>query len=970
MCRRPLLGKIFPARAGCCRLAAGSIAAVAFATQLIGSAAFADQQLEEIVVTAQKRSENIQNVPIAITAFTADTLRSKGLSDIHSLSNLTPNVNLDGGAPFSGDTSVLSASIRGIGQDDFAFNLDPGVGVYLDGVYLARTIGANQSLLDVDRIEILKGPQGTLFGRNTIGGAINIVTHTPGEESTINGSMTIGAYNRHDVNLTADMPISSDILTTVSISSQTRDGYQRTVPYPPSSGIGLVPYQVDAQTDFPKATGNQSSSDGGGQNVQAIRGKLLWHLATDLDLTLSGDYTHEDQPGLANTVLSVTTANASTYINPASLFTGGSFAGVPGAQLPVVFAAGPGTSNLGGTNLMGNFYNLCIVTPASALTSGQFNTTNGLCGPLGVGTWNSATGAFRGNGIGYPGSPALGGVGAVGVPNSVLQGLLAAYPGVAPYVKMGANGIGSVIYPGQTPRIYWDFANTQTGNIDSTYADGPSFAKSNSYGGSATFDWQLTPDMKFKSITGARAISWDIGTDLDGTPESFQEVTDSQGQHQFSQEFQLTGKAIDDRLNYAGGLYYFTEAGYVHDYVPFDTGYLYVYDYQNDVKTDSYAGYAHLDFKLTDNWGVTAGGRYSDEQKHFIGGQGDLDGFSYKLLGCLDPSASVTQFPQYMAFAIATHGATTGTCQQALGFPDPSNPLRYFPTTPDKQSWNVFTPTLGTQYHITPDVMAYASYSKGFKSGGWTTRLSDPISSPSAARFSPEYDKTYELGLKSQWFERHLQADLAVFESKYDSIQLDVQEGPSPVEQNAGDATIKGAELELESVFDNGLSLNFTAGYLDAYYTYLNPCLLYFASATTGVCSAASGAQYVPGFGGFHYGSELPKTPKTKFSLSPTYDFHVANDGTVRIAADYTYVAHMFNDAPNTVLLERGATHTVNASLHYIPPSKRFEFILGGTNLTDDRYLTVGSVNYTAGEVVGTYDPPRMWYFTINAKMP
>ena len=158
----------------------GSVAAAVFATQLFGAAAFADQQLEEIVVTAQKRSENVQKVPIAITAFTAETIQSKGLNNLHALSNLTPNVNLDSRAPFSGDSSVLSASIRGIGQDDFAFNLDPGVGVYLDGVYLARTIGANQNLLDVDRIEILKGPQGTLFGRNTIGGAVNIVTHTPG----------------------------------------------------------------------------------------------------------------------------------------------------------------------------------------------------------------------------------------------------------------------------------------------------------------------------------------------------------------------------------------------------------------------------------------------------------------------------------------------------------------------------------------------------------------------------------------------------------------------------------------------------------------------------------------------------------------------------------------------------------------------------------------------------------------------
>ena len=153
-----------------------------------------EQTLEEIVVTAQKREQNVQDVPIAISAFTGDMLQSKSIGDIGALTRFAPNVNLDTGSPFSGDTSVLSASIRGIGQDDFAFNLDPGVGVYLDGVYLARTIGANQSLLDIDRIEILKGPQGTLFGRNTIGGAISIVTHTPGDKPMLTASVTGGSY--------------------------------------------------------------------------------------------------------------------------------------------------------------------------------------------------------------------------------------------------------------------------------------------------------------------------------------------------------------------------------------------------------------------------------------------------------------------------------------------------------------------------------------------------------------------------------------------------------------------------------------------------------------------------------------------------------------------------------------------------------------------------------------------------------
>ncbi len=123
--------------------------------------------------------------------------------------------------------------------------------------------------------------------------------------------------------------------------------------------------------------------------------------------------------------------------------------------------------------------------------------------------------------------------------------------------------------------------------------------------------------------------------------------------------------------------------------------------------------------------------------------------------------------------------------------------------------------------------MLYASYSKGFKSGGWTTRLSAPISNAADARFNPEYDTTYELGLKSTWLNHHLLANLALFESKYTGIQLNVQEGPSPVYQNAGDATIKGAELEMTAALGGGFQLNLAAGWMDAYYTTLNPCLVY-----------------------------------------------------------------------------------------------------------------------------------------------
>ncbi len=867
------------------RARAPAAAAVAFGTvvALLGAADVhaqraADQGpvsgvLEEVTVTAQRRSENIQNVPIAITAFTAEALQNRGVTDIHSLSNLTPNVNLDAGAPFSGDSSVLSASIRGIGQDDFAFNLDPGVGVYLDGVYLARTIGANQNLLDVDRIEILKGPQGTLFGRNTIGGAISIVTHTPGDTPRFVAEATGGRFNRRDFAFTADIPISSNLLSSLSVSSQTRDGYQRVVPYPADSAVGSTPFIVDPQTAYPKS-GTETSSANGGQNVQVIRGKLLWKASDNLNVTFSGDWAHEDQSSLPNTILSVQT---------------------------------------GAANIFGFLYNLCISTPASVLNDpvngpgkvifgnpGFTNTSTGICGPRAAGTGLA------------PGGVPLGGAGYVGGPG------------------------GNLLLSG-SPRLYWNFANTQTGNIDTTYATGPSFAKYDMFGGSATADWTLSDSMHLKSITGYRQIKWDIGIDLDGTPESIQEVTDAQHQNQFSQEFQLGGKAIDNRLDYVAGLYYFSEAGYVHDFVPFE-GLLYVYDAANDVDTKSYAGFVHADYAVTDQLGLTVGGRYSHERKLFIGGQEDLNGFNYKISGCNPPGDPA-----------AAHLDPTippgVTCQQALGFPVPGQPLRYFPADQQSQTFNIFTPTFGVQYKVTPDLMVYSSWSKGFKSGGWTTRLSDPIASGAQAVFGPEYDKTTELGLKSEWLDHHLLANAAVFYSKYTGIQLNFQEGASPVLHNAGDATLKGGELEIQSVFGGGWAINFSGAYIDAYYTSI--------AAEVGI----------------PLNSKLPKTPRYKVSFGPQYDFKLPNSATVRVGADLTYTAEMFNDALNTALLRRPPTRNVNAAIHYMSPSDMYELVLGGTNLTDDRYITVGSINLAAGEETGTYSRPREWYLTLKVRL-
>lgn len=137
--------------------------------------------LEEIIVTATKREESIYEVPIAITAFSQAQIERQGITDLVDIGKFVPNLNVTGFS--AGHTSSVNAFIRGIGLQDHLITTDPGVGVYVDGVYLGRQVGQNWSLANIERVEVLRGPQGTLYGRNSIGGTINIITRQPGDEN-------------------------------------------------------------------------------------------------------------------------------------------------------------------------------------------------------------------------------------------------------------------------------------------------------------------------------------------------------------------------------------------------------------------------------------------------------------------------------------------------------------------------------------------------------------------------------------------------------------------------------------------------------------------------------------------------------------------------------------------------------------------------------------------------------------------
>ena len=326
---------------------------------ILATTGAAEAQVDTITVTAQKREENVQDVPIAISAFTSEGLRERAITDVASLGNISPNVNLDAGTPFSGSTSVLSAFIRGIGQNDFAMNLDPGVGVYLDGVYLARTVGANLDLPDVERIEILKGPQGTLFGRNAIGGAISIVTHDPGDEFSVRGDVTTGRFNRLDVRAIADLPITETLGASVTFSTKNRDGYQKRMPYP-----GSAQYATDPAAAF-RHSAYETADREGGSGEWTLRGKVKWDPSDRVTVRLSGDYMRIDQSATPTSVLDTV-----EYLP-------GPFAGDPANNIPGTAFDPTETTGF----LFAGVYNFCInATPAEIAT----RNAQLLCGARGT----------------------------------------------------------------------------------------------------------------------------------------------------------------------------------------------------------------------------------------------------------------------------------------------------------------------------------------------------------------------------------------------------------------------------------------------------------------------------------------------------------------------------------------------------------------------------------------------------------
>ena len=217
-----------------------------------------------IVVTARKRDESLQEVPIAVSAFGSEALARQQINNLIDVGPAVPSLVV---AANQGSANGATVFIRGIGQDNSNALNEPGVGIYLDGVYLGRSIGSLMDMNNFERIEVLRGPQGTLYGRNTPGGAIKLVSKRPQFDAVhFNGDITVGSFNRLDLRGSVNVPVSDDLAVTVSAINLTNDGYYKHA-----------------------VTGKSMT----GKDTTAVRATALWKATDNFSLFVTADYSND-----------------------------------------------------------------------------------------------------------------------------------------------------------------------------------------------------------------------------------------------------------------------------------------------------------------------------------------------------------------------------------------------------------------------------------------------------------------------------------------------------------------------------------------------------------------------------------------------------------------------------------------------------------------------------------------------------
>jgi len=802
--------------------------------------------LEEIVVTARKREESLQSVPVAVTSQSGEQLARQRVTEPKDLGRITPSLRIVSAA--GSDNSAVIA-LRGQIAGDSLLGISQPVGLYEDNVNIPHPLGANNAFVDIARVEVLKGPQGTLYGRNTTGGAINIITKGA-DYSGVHGFAEgeLGNFASRRIVAAVNLPIVPDVLA-VRVAGQywKKDGF----------GKSLV-------------TGQRFGDD---HDDALFRASVKFDPTPDLTASLKLEYgeAHHTFEMLANRSIA---SGQSQFLDYASAMLWQDFAG----NVQTVGAA-----------LAGN-----------AAAAGQVFAKGG----------------------------------------AIL-----------------APCIGGSIYVNCSATHNFDDLQTWHGALD--------------------VNWDITDAIRLRSITGYHRFTNSRVFDLDGMQPQILEVgygvggliyaptslggftppfrlVPDQASSQWSQEFNLVGNLLDNRLNWLLGAYGSWDrghgaqlAGALSEITGLGGSPLSFAHYGVNNDNDTWGVFTQEDFKLTDQLSVTAGLRYTEEKL-----RQDLADVSYNFLtkaytcNGLTATGAITTGPPPIAND-PTSCAFSAIAQGPGGI-----------YSHRKSSGTSYL--LSLNYQVTPDQLLYAKTSRGFRGGAFGRAVQIPA--------APEIATDYELGFKGDWFGRRLRTNLAAYQTDYKNKQVSslvcnggelppCATGFTTHLLNAATARIRGFEGEFQAVPIEGLELHGTLSYTDAKYRR-------FPGAVSDDGVPIGNAD----------GEDLAATPKWQGSLGARYERPVWS-GVLALQLDYSYrgkiaVTPLNNQSVVPDDLERqmkGSVGLLNGRIEFREPDSGLTVSVWGANLTDKQWGYEGiSANYTGGVSHMVVESPRTYGVTIR----
>jgi iron complex outermembrane recepter protein len=926
----------------CASLYALSCASAAFAQE----ASTQDEEptgIADVVVTAQRREESLQDVPLSVTAITGEELRNADLRDITRLEQAVPGLRVGRSGP------AARPAIRGVYTEAIQANSDPRIGFYIDEIYQSRTQQTTAAFVDLERVEVQKGPQGTLFGRNSLGGNITLTSARPRDEFDLGVALIGGNYNRIRAEGFVNIPITDGLAVRFAGAADRHDPVFRSLVNDRAS-IGDLGYYF-------------------------IRGSLRWAppgMDDRLEIVVRGSYYDQDDRGQ------------------------GSF----------------NAKNLG-----------ALVDASQIRQPGQSITFNNVTYPLPFGF----NGGSYATGVLVPFSPVF-------------------RDGIA---DIGGADIGLPI--GGKYDVLFDFA-----------AENRIKAKN----ASATINFDLTDDIRLRSITGYTDFFFSNIADGDGGPIPFSAFYYIAEAETFTQELQIQSADASSPLQYTiGGFYmddliregsatvfsgfnyntttaaanglpvlYASGAGCGFTFSPLNAPFscnlnnAASADSANPVRarTKSYAGYGQFSYRIGDKLTLTAGARYTVDEKEYR-----------------QVAQAGGNFTQFVGGFVAAQNAAAVAAGQPVPFPNPAGYRAVFPfnenrarfanldcggvtpgpfaaagtntvvgTVPNyfitrcgERTFKYWTYRLAADYQITPDNMVYLSYSTGVRSGGFGAAFT-PTTVPQGtfATFNEEKARAIEFGTKNSFFNRRLQVNAAVFYNKFLDNQVQgtqfVETGPNTgvniaTIANIGDTEAPGAELSIIAQPTRRLTVRAAVQYLRARNT-VDPVGIFTSglctiSPATGPCGAPGsperirnqaglGSGFFPNpqtnpelfvpirdaagnivqFGSLFFGEEtrVQNTPDWTGNFGLSYQIPVGDSDTLTPEIDVLWSGDYLLSASAPLFLQE-AYAKIDARLTYRLEDQGLSIQAFVQNLTNE--ATLGRITTGTLSAQGTYADPRRY---------